>query len=238
LAKLGRGRISRRGTKEASMNTLPFRIRRIDRFMAPIARPEEIIAEARAGRMFVLADDEDRENEGDVIVPAAFASAQVINFMAQYARGLICLALTADHVGRLALPPMVATPESPFGTAFTVSIEARKGVTTGISAYDRARTIAVAIDPRSTRHDIVMPGHVFPLVAREQGILARAGHTEAAVDVARMAGVDPSGVLCEIMNEDGTMARLPDLRAFAGRHGLKIGTIADLVSYRRRIEGV
>jgi 3,4-dihydroxy 2-butanone 4-phosphate synthase/GTP cyclohydrolase II len=217
------------------MNSMPFKLLRFERVMAPIARPEEIIAEARAGRMFILADDEDRENEGDIIIPAAFASAQVINFMAQHARGLICLALTATHAARLALPPMVAAPDTPFGTAFTISIEAREGVTTGISAFDRARTIAVAIDPRSTRHDVVMPGHVFPLVARDGGILARPGHTEAAVDVARMAGADPSGVLCEIMNDDGTMARLPDLRAFAARHSLKIGTIADLIGFRRSV---
>jgi 3,4-dihydroxy 2-butanone 4-phosphate synthase/GTP cyclohydrolase II len=206
--------------------------------MAPIAGPEEIIEEARTGRMFILVDDEDRENEGDIIILAAFASAQVINFMAHYARGLVCLALTPEHAARLALAPMPATPNTRFGTAFTVSIEAREGVTTGISAYDRARTIAVAIDAKSTPDDITTPGHMFPLVARPGGILSRAGHTEAAVDVARMAGVDPSGVICEIMNDDGTMARLPDLRIFAARHGLKIGTIADLVSYRRRVERV
>ena len=220
------------------MNTLPFRTSRLEHHMAPIARAEEIIDEARAGRMVVLVDDEDRENEGDVIIPAAFAPAQVINFMAHYARGLVCLALTPEHAARLALAPMTATPNTRFGTAFTVSIEARTGVTTGISAYDRARTIAVAINPKSRPDDIVTPGHMFPLVARPGGILTRPGHTEAAVDVARMAGVDASGVVCEIMNDDGTMARLPDLRGFASRHGLKIGTIADLVSYRRRTERV
>lgn len=218
------------------MNTLPFRPRRTDSLLAPISTPEEIVAEARAGRMVVLVDDEDRENEGDIVVPATFASAQAINFMAHHARGLVCLALTATHAERLALRPMAATPNTRFGTAFTVSIEARYGVTTGISVYDRARTIAVAIDPASTAADIVTPGHMFPLIAREGGILTRPGHTEAAVDLARMAGVDASGVICEIMNDDGTMARLPDLRIFAARHGLKLGTIADLIDYRRRTE--
>lgn len=218
------------------MNTLPFRPRRTDSLLAPISSPEEIVAEARAGRMVVLVDDEDRENEGDIVIPAAFASAQAINFMAHHARGLVCLALTAAHAERLALQPMPATPNTRFGTAFTVSIEARDGVTTGISVYDRARTVAVAIDPVSTPADIVTPGHMFPLIAREGGILTRPGHTEAAVDLARMAGVDASGVICEIMNDDGTMARLPDLRLFAARHGLKLGTIADLIDYRRRTE--
>lgn len=218
------------------MNTLPFRPRRTDSLLAPISTSEEIVAEARAGRMVVLVDDEDRENEGDIVIPAAFASAQAINFMAHHARGLVCLALTAAHAERLALQPMTATPNTRFGTAFTVSIEARDGVTTGISVYDRARTIAVAIDPASTSVDIVTPGHMFPLIAREGGILARPGHTEAAVDLARVAGVDASGVICEIMNDDGTMARLPDLRIFAARHGLKLGTIADLIDYRRRTE--
>ncbi|WP_246662870.1 3,4-dihydroxy-2-butanone-4-phosphate synthase [Pseudolabrys sp. FHR47] len=194
------------------------------------------MAEARAGRMVVLVDDEDRENEGDIVIPAAFASAQAINFMTHHARGLVCLALTAAHAERLALQPMAATPNTRFGTAFTVSIEARDGVTTGISVYDRARTIAVAIDPASTSADIVTPGHMFPLIARDGGILSRPGHTEAAVDLARMAGVDASGVICEIMNDDGTMARLPDLRVFAARQGLKLGTIADLIDYRRRTE--
>lgn len=218
------------------MNTLPFRTRRSEHAFAPIAQPEEIIAEARAGRMVILVDDEDRENEGDLVIPAAFASAPVINFMAHHARGLVCLALTAEHAERLALQPMPATPNTRFGTAFTVSIEARDGVTTGISVYDRARTIAVAINPDATPADIVTPGHMFPLIARDGGILTRPGHTEAAVDLARMAGVHASGVICEIMNDDGTMARLPDLRVFAARHGLKLGTIADLIDYRHRTE--
>lgn len=220
------------------MNILPFRTRQIETRMAPISRSEEIIEEARTGRMFILADDEDRENEGDIIVPAAFASAFAINFMAQHARGLVCLAITPEHAARLSLAPMTAVSTTKFGTAFTVSIEARDGVTTGISAHDRARTIAVAIDPQSTPRDILTPGHMFPLVARHGGVLARPGHTEAAVDVSRLAGLDPSGVLCEIMSDDGTMARLPELRIFAARHALKVGTVADLVQYRRRMERV
>lgn len=201
-----------------------------------IASASEIIEEARAGRMVILVDDEDRENEGDVIIPAAFATAQVINFMARHARGLICLALTEARVAQLGLPLMAPPDSTRFGTAFTLPIEAREGVTTGISAYDRARTIAVAIDPRSTRDDLIVPGHVFPLVARDGGTLVRRGHTEAAVDVARLAGLDPSGVICEIMNDDGTMARLPDLVIFARHHGLKVGRIADLIASRRRVE--
>ena len=196
---------------------------------------EDIIEDARNGRMFILVDDEDRENEGDLVIPAQMATPEAINFMAKHGRGLICLALTA-RAGRAARPAAddaAATASRP-QTAFTVSIEAREGVTTGISAPDRARTIAVAIDPTKGRDDIVTPGHVFPLVARDGGVLVRAGHTEAAVDIARLAGLNPSGVICEIMNDDGTMARLPDLVAFAQLHGLKIGTIADLIAYRRR----
>ncbi|OYV25554.1 MAG: 3,4-dihydroxy-2-butanone-4-phosphate synthase [Acidocella sp. 20-63-7] len=196
----------------------------------------EIIEEARAGRMFILVDDEDRENEGDLVVPAQFATPDTINFMAKHARGLICLAMTRNRVERLGLPLMSQTNGTRHETAFTVSIEAREGVTTGISAADRARTIAVAINPELGRDDIVTPGHVFPLSAREGGTLVRAGHTEAAVDIARLAGLTPAGVICEIMNDDGTMARLPDLVAFAQRHNLKLGTIADLIAHRRTTE--
>ncbi len=199
---------------------------------------DDIVEDARNGRMFVLVDDESREDEGDLVIPAQMAGPDAINFMAKHGRGLICLALTRERVDRLGLPLMSRKNETRHETAFTVSIEAREGVTTGISAPDRARTIAVAIDPGSTERDIVTPGHVFPLVAREGGVLVRAGHTEAAVDIARMAGLNPSGVICEIMNDDGTMARRDDLIAFAQRHGLKIATIADLIQYRRRKEKI
>src|SRR5262245_579561 len=195
---------------------------------------EEIIEEARNGRMFVLVDDEDRENEGDLVIPAQMATPNAINFMAKHGRGLVCLALTPQRIEELGLPLMSGRNQSRHSTAFTVSIEAREGVTTGISAADRARTIAVAIDPTKSRQDIVIPGHVFPLMAREGGVLVRAGHTEAAIDVARLAGLYSAGVICEIMNDDGTMARMPDLVAFAQRHNLKIATIADLIAYRRR----
>lgn len=195
---------------------------------------EEIIEDAYAGKMFILVDDEDRENEGDLVIPAEMADAKAINFMAKYGRGLICLALTKERIEDLGLPPMARQNGTRHQTAFTVSIEAREGVTTGISAADRARTVAVAIDEQKTRKDIVTPGHVFPLEAREGGVLVRAGHTEAAVDIARMAGLKPAGVICEIMNDDGTMARLPDLIEFAKVHKLKIATIADLIKYRRR----
>ena len=194
--------------------------------------PEEIINEARNGRMFILVDDEDRENEGDLVIPAQMATPDAINFMARHGRGLICLALTKERAEQLGLEPMTRTNRSRNETAFTVSIEAREGITTGISAADRARTIAVAIDATNGPDAIVSPGHVFPLVARPGGILVRAGHTEAAVDVARLAGLNPSGVICEIMREDGTMARLEDLMDFARAHGLKIGTIRDLIAYR------
>jgi len=199
-----------------------------------LATAEEIIEEARQGRMFILIDDEDRENEGDLVIPAEHATAEAVNFMAKYGRGLICLSLNRQRVEELGLPLMAQNNGSRHSTAFTVSIEAREGVTTGISAADRARTIEVAIDPSKTRTDIVSPGHVFPLVARDGGVLVRAGHTEAAVDVARLAGLNPAGVICEIMNDDGTMARLPQLLPFAKQHGLKIATIADLIRYRRR----
>jgi 3,4-dihydroxy 2-butanone 4-phosphate synthase/GTP cyclohydrolase II len=195
---------------------------------------EEIIEDARNGRMFILVDHEDRENEGDLVIPAQMCTPTAINFMATHGRGLICLALPGERLDALGLPLMAASNSSRHETAFTVSIEAREGVTTGISAHDRARTVAVAIDPRSGPQDIATPGHIFPLRARDGGVLVRAGHTEAAVDIARLAGLNPSGVICEIMNDDGTMARLPDLVAFAQRHGLKIGTISDLIAYRRR----
>ncbi|SEN81593.1 3,4-dihydroxy 2-butanone 4-phosphate synthase / GTP cyclohydrolase II [Sphingomonas gellani] len=199
-----------------------------------LSSPEELIDEARNGRMFILVDDEDRENEGDLVIPAQMATPEKITFMAVHGRGLICLALTKKRVGELGLQPMSRNNGTRYETAFTTSIEAREGVTTGISAADRARTIAVAIDAGQPAEAIVTPGHVFPLIARDGGVLVRTGHTEAAVDVARLAGLNPSGVICEIMNEDGTMARLDDLVAFAQRHNLKIGTIRDLIAYRRR----
>jgi 3,4-dihydroxy 2-butanone 4-phosphate synthase/GTP cyclohydrolase II len=194
----------------------------------------EVLEDARNGKMIILVDEEDRENEGDLVIPAQMATPDVINFMAKHGRGLICLALTSERVKQLGLPLMAKDNLSRHQTAFTVSIEAREGVTTGISAHDRAHTVNVAIDPTKGRHDIATPGHVFPLVARDGGVLVRAGHTEAAVDIARLAGLNPAGVICEIMNDDGTMARLPDLVKFAQFHGLKIGTIADLIAYRRR----
>ena len=195
---------------------------------------EEIIEEARNGRMFVLVDDEDRENEGDLVIPAQMATPDAINFMATHGRGLICLSLTRNRCEQLGLELMSRSNGTRHETAFTVSIEAREGVTTGISAADRARTIAVATDSTKNAQDIVTPGHVFPLIARDGGVLVRAGHTEAAVDIARLAGLNPSGVICEIMRDDGSMARLDDLVAFARRHNLKIGTIRDLIEYRHR----
>ena len=194
--------------------------------------PEVIINEARNGRMFILVDDEDRENEGDLVIPGQMATPDAINFMVRHGRGLVCLALTKERSDQLDLEPMTRTNKSRMETAFTVSIEARDGITTGISAADRARTIAVAIDSSNGPDALVSPGHVFPLVARPGGVLVRAGHTEAAVDVARLAGLNPSGVICEILSEDGTMARLDDLMDFARSHGLKIGTIRDLIAYR------
>lgn len=202
-------------------------------YLSPI---EEIIEEARNGRMFILVDDEDRENEGDLVIPAQMATPDAINFMATHGRGLICLSLTGERCRQLDLPMMQAHNQSRLATAFTVSIEATEGVTTGISASDRARTVAVAIDPTKGKHDIATPGHVFPLMARDGGVLVRAGHTEAAVDISRLAGLNPAGVICEIMNDDGSMARMPDLVTFAQRHGLKIATIADLIAHRRRTE--
>jgi 3,4-dihydroxy 2-butanone 4-phosphate synthase/GTP cyclohydrolase II len=201
-----------------------------------LSSAEELIEEARNGRMFILLDDDDRENEGDLVIPAQFATPDAINFMARHARGLICLALTQTRVEKLGLPLMSRQNGTRHQTAFTVSIEAREGVTTGISAADRAKTIAVAINTESTRDNITTPGHVFPLVAREGGTLVRAGHTEASVDIARKAGLHPSAVICEIMNDDGTMARLPDLVTFAQKHNLKLGTIADLIAHRRLTE--
>jgi len=199
-----------------------------------ISSVEEIIEDARNGRMFILVDHEDRENEGDLVIPAQWATPDAINFMATHGRGLICLSMTSERIEQLGLTLMSTNNSSRHETAFTTSIEAREGVTTGISAADRARTIQVAIDASKGAQDIATPGHVFPLRARTGGVLVRAGHTEAAVDISRLAGLNPSGVICEIMNEDGSMARLPDLVAFAQRHNLKIGTISDLISYRRR----
>ena len=204
-------------------------------YLSPI---EEVIEDARNGRMFILVDDEGRENEGDLIIPAEKATADVVNFMAKHGRGLICLAMPRERVEQLGLHLMSPRNEARHQTAFTVSIEAREGVTTGISAADRAHTIAVAIDPAKGRNDIVTPGHVFPLIAQDGGVLVRAGHTEAAVDMARLAGMNPSGVICEVMNDDGTMARLPDLVKFAQLHGLKVATITDLIAYRRHTEKV
>ena len=200
----------------------------------PFATIEEAIEEVRAGRMVVVCDDEDRENEGDLTLAAQFATPEAINFMATHGRGLICLALPPDRCEELGLDLMAAKNESPFETAFTISVEARDGVTTGISAADRARTIQVAIDPSSTPRDLVQPGHVFPLKAKPGGVLERTGQTEAAVDLARLAGLNPSGVICEVMNDDGTMARVDDLVGYCDRHGLKMITVADLIAYRRR----
>ena len=197
---------------------------------------EEAIDEIREGRMVVVVDDEDRENEGDLTIAAQFATPEAINFMATHARGLICLCLTEDRAAELGLRPMTDHNEAPLGTAFTVSVEAREGVTTGISVADRSRTVQVAIHPDSTPYDLVQPGHVFPLRARPGGVLERIGQTEAAVDLARLAGLNPSGVICEIMNDDGTMARVGDLIPYCERHGLKMITVADLVEYRRRHE--
>jgi 3,4-dihydroxy 2-butanone 4-phosphate synthase/GTP cyclohydrolase II len=202
----------------------------------PLASIEEAIEDIRNGKMVILVDDEDRENEGDLTMAAELCTPEAINFMAKYGRGLICLSLIPDQVRRLGLPLMVRDNESPFETAFTVSIEARKGVTTGISAHDRAHTIRTAVDPDSGPEDLVSPGHVFPLRARRGGVLVRTGQTEGSVDLARLAGLTPAGVICEIMKDDGTMARMPDLEEFAAEHDLKIVTIADLVSYRMRNE--
>lgn len=212
------------------MAAKPSPVDELKRAISPIP---EIIEEAREGRMFILVDEEDRENEGDLVIPAQFATPEKVNFMARYGRGLICLALTPERTEALGLDPMTPRNQTRMGTAFTVSIEAREGVSTGISAHDRAMTIATAIDPTKDRRDIVSPGHVFPLTARDGGVLVRAGHTEASVDIARQAGLNPSAVICEIMNDDGTMSRLPELVAFAQFHNLRIGAIDELIAYRR-----
>ena len=201
-----------------------------------IAQIEDVIEAGRSGKMFMLIDDEDRENEGDLVIPAQMCTPDAVNFMAKYGRGLICLALTQERAEQLKIPMMTQVNGTPNQTAFTVSIEANDGISTGISAHDRAHTISVAIDATKGPNDIVTPGHVFPLVARHGGALVRAGHTEASVDIARLAGLTPAGVICEIMNDDGTMARLPDLVTFAQHHNLKIGTIADLIAFRRKYD--
>ncbi len=202
----------------------------------PIAPVPELVAELAAGRMVILVDEEDRENEGDLVLAAEHVTPEAINFMARHARGLICLTLTRDRCERLQLPPMATRNGTKHGTAFTVSIEAATGVTTGISAADRARTVAAAVARDAVPADLVQPGHIFPLQAQDGGVLMRAGHTEAGCDLAGMAGLTPAAVICEIMKDDGTMARLPDLEVFAREHGLKIGTIADLIGYRSRNE--
>ena len=227
-----------------SWNPTTETLGKLDAFLAAnedvpvMVGPEEIIDEARNGRMFVLVDDEDRENEGDLVIPAQMATPAAINFMATHGRGLICLSLTKQRVKQLGIDMMSSNNRTVYETAFTTSIEAREGVTTGISAGDRARTISVAIDGTRGADDIVTPGHVFPLMARDGGVLVRAGHTEAAVDISRLAGLNPSGVICEIMNDDGTMARMDDLIAFARLHKLKMGTIRDLIAYRREKDNV
>jgi 3,4-dihydroxy 2-butanone 4-phosphate synthase/GTP cyclohydrolase II len=205
------------------------------KYLSPIA---EIIKDAKNGKMCIIVDDENRENEGDLVIPAEFANSEAVNFMAKHGRGLICLAMQEKRIKKLNLPLMSSFNNSRYSTAFTVSIEAREGVSTGISAADRARTIEVAIDPAKDAQDICSPGHVFPLVARKGGVLTRAGHTEAAVDIAKLAGLNSAGVICEIMNDDGTMARMPDLIKFAEEHSLKIATIADLIAYRRKNENL
>jgi 3,4-dihydroxy 2-butanone 4-phosphate synthase/GTP cyclohydrolase II len=202
----------------------------------PFATIEEAIEEIRSGRFVVVVDDPDRENEGDLVIAAQFATPEAVNFMAMHARGLICLCLTEERCDELGLRQMTENNEAPLGTAFTVTVEAREGVTTGISAHDRSHTIQVAIHPESTPDDLVQPGHVFPLRAKRGGVLERTGQTEAAVDLARLAGLTPAGVVCEVMNEDGTMARVRDLIPYIARHGLKMITVADLVEYRRRTE--
>ncbi|MBW3592320.1 MAG: 3,4-dihydroxy-2-butanone-4-phosphate synthase, partial [Actinobacteria bacterium] len=202
----------------------------------PFAAVEDAIADIREGKFVIVVDAPDRENEGDLVIAAQFATPEAINFMATHARGLICLSLTEERCDRLELRPMTDRNETPLGTAFTVSVEAREGVTTGISAHDRSHTIQVAIHPDAKPEDLVQPGHIFPLRARPGGVLERMGQTEAAVDLARLAGLAPAGVVCEIMNEDGTMARVPDLARYCDRHGVKMITVADLVEYRRRTE--
>src|SRR5713101_7518009 len=207
-------------------------VRELDRLPGPFARIEDAIAAIHAGQMVIVVDDEDRENEGDLTVAAEKITPQVINFMAQYGRGLICLAMTPEQLDALEIPLMVPHNSSRFETAFCVSIEAREGTTTGISAADRASTVLTAINPATRPSDLIRPGHIFPLRAKSAGVLARAGQTEAAVDLARLAGLHPSGVICEIMNKDGTMARVPQLRRFARRHDIPLVAIADLIAYR------
>ncbi len=197
-----------------------------------LASCEELIEELRCGRMIILADSEDRENEGDLVMASEWITPEAINFMATHARGLICLAITEEQVSRLNIPLMVSDPNAKFKSNFTVSIEAAEGVTTGISAFDRAQTVRAAADPTSTSCDVVTPGHIFPLMAKNGGVLVRAGHTEASVDLARLANLNPAGVICEIMNEDGSMARMPELKLFAKKHGLKVGCISDIIAYR------
>ena len=203
-----------------------------------ISPTQEIIDELRAGRMVILVDDEDRENEGDLMIAADFVTPEAINFMAKYARGLVCLTLNRERCDQLGLAPMARDNRSSYNTAFTTSIEAAEGVTTGISAYDRARTVQVAVAKNAKPQDIVQPGHIFPITAKECGVLMRAGHTEAGCDLTALAGLTPASVICEIMNEDGSMARLPELLEFADKHHLKIGTIADLISYRNQHESI
>ena len=207
-----------------------------ERETSPFATIEHAIEEIRAGRFVVVVDDEDRENEGDLTIAAQFVTPDAVNFMATHGRGLICLCLTPERCDELGLRQMTDQNEAPHGTAFTITIEARDGISTGISAADRARTIQVAVDPTSTPHDLVQPGHVFPLRAKTGGVLKRSGQTEAAVDLARLAGLTPAGVVCEVMNEDGTMSRVPDLVRFCERHGLALVTVADLIEYRRQTE--
>jgi 3,4-dihydroxy 2-butanone 4-phosphate synthase/GTP cyclohydrolase II len=234
---------SLRSVGEAEWNPTAETLLKLEKFLSTgdrdvMATAEQIIDEARNGRMFILVDDEDRENEGDLIIPAQMATPHSINFMAKHGRGLVCLALTQERVDQLGLQPMSRDNGTKLETAFTASIEAREGVTTGISAADRARTVSVAIDAAKGPEHIVSPGHVFPLAARDGGVLVRAGHTEAAVDVARLAGLNPAGVICEIMSDDGTMARMEELIHFARGHGLRIGTIRDLIAYRLRMDRV
>jgi 3,4-dihydroxy 2-butanone 4-phosphate synthase / GTP cyclohydrolase II len=229
-----------RDLEEGDWNPTAETLRKLETFLfsnddSPTLVPiEEIIEEARNGRMYILVDDEDRENEGDLIIPAQMATPDAINFMATHGRGLICLAMSRERIEQLGLPPMVSENRESMQTAFTVSIEAKDGVTTGISAADRARTVSVAVDGSKGPADIVSPGHVFPLTARDGGVLVRAGHTEAAVDISRLAGLNASGVICEIMKDDGTMARMDDMVSFARLHNLKMGTIRDLIEYRRK----
>ncbi|MEM6889781.1 MAG: 3,4-dihydroxy-2-butanone-4-phosphate synthase [Pseudomonadota bacterium] len=215
------------------MNCLTNRLTPAD-WQQAISPIEAILEDARSGRMFILVDHEDRENEGDLVIPAQMATPEIVNFMATYGRGLICLSLTSERVETLGLPMMAKNNSSRNETAFTVSIEAREGISTGISAHDRARTVAVAIDDTRGPADVAMPGHIFPLRAKDGGVLVRAGHTEASVDISRLAGLKPAGLICEIMNSDGTMARMPELVEFARHHKLNIGTISDLIAYRRR----